>query len=117
MILLNHTHQQVRMTTRNQALRQRYETYAYDPETTDRFKQLYQESFGPLMFWWALVGGLNVHRSLIIILSLCGRFDLYLAICTLIMIPMLLVNSHQKEKDEQLQSLLERTFPCPVHPI
>ena len=46
--------------------------------TREKFIEKYRNTFNPIMFWWALVGGTNTHSTLIMLFSIMGRFDLYL---------------------------------------
>ena len=62
------------------------------------------------MFWWALVGGTNTHRTLIMLFSIMGRFDLYLIVCLIKLVPIAIVMLAQKFMDEDFVKQLEFQF-------
>ena len=101
LIYISYTKNQYLLYTRQESTRELYEQKAFNPNTKEQFKSLYREKFGPMMFWWALIGGTNTHRTLIMAFSIAGRFDLYLIVCLLKMIPLLIVVLIQKRLDQK----------------
>lgn len=109
-VYYDYTKKQYWLSTRTPAIRETYEKYAFHPETKDKFIDLYRELIKPTMIWWALVGGTNVHRTLLMVFSIFGRFDLYLVVVILKLIPFIIVSYLQKSRDNKLVSLLEENF-------
>jgi phosphatidylglycerophosphate synthase len=64
--------------SRREEVRQGFDTLRADAGRRDRFRRRYRETLAPLMTAWALLGGTNITRILIIAFCLFGRFDLYL---------------------------------------
>ena len=77
---LDYTRRQFWISTRSREQRERFRTLAYSKENEAAFTARYKELNKPIMFWWALICGTNTHRTLIMLLSLIGRFDIYLII-------------------------------------
>ncbi len=100
---LDYTARQFRLSTRTRELRDRFGDLAYDKKTQHAFTTSYKRLNHPLLFWWALICGSNTHRSLIMISSLLGRFDVYLIISIITIIPMLVINQQQKKIDSELE--------------
>jgi phosphatidylglycerophosphate synthase len=104
---IDYTKKQWMLTSRNNEIRNLYETAAFNPSTRDKFVEAYRETFNPIMFWWALIGGSNTHRTLIMLFSVMGRFDLYLIVCLIKLIPLAIVMVAQKVMDEDFQKQLK----------
>jgi len=68
---------------------------------SEHFKPLYKHYFVPILTAWALVGGTNVHRFLIMGFNLMGRFDLYLYSAIILNIPFLMAWLWQYRLDQQ----------------
>ncbi|MEQ9217240.1 MAG: CDP-alcohol phosphatidyltransferase family protein [Cyclobacteriaceae bacterium] len=100
---LDYTARQFRLSTRTRELRDRFGELAYNNKTQHAFTTSYRRLNHPLLFWWALICGSNTHRSLIMISSLLGRFDVYLIISIITIIPMLVINQQQKKIDSELE--------------
>ena len=103
----DYTKKQHWLSTRTPEMRATFEKYAFNPNTKEKFANMYREMIKPTMIWWALVGGTNVHRTLLMVFSIFGRFDLYLVVVLLKMIPFLIVSQLQKARDEKLLEQLE----------
>ncbi len=99
---LDYTKRQHWLSTRTRHQRSKFQKLAYNENTKAHFIQKYRELNKPIMFWWALICGTNTHRSLIMILSLIGRFDVYLLITIVTTIPMVIINFKQKNIDNEL---------------
>tara|TARA_Y100001972_G_scaffold129198_1_gene195112 strand:+ start:3261 stop:4178 length:918 start_codon:yes stop_codon:yes gene_type:complete len=100
---LDYTARQFWLSTRTRELRDRFGALAYDKKTQHDFTTSYRRRNHPLLFWWALICGSNTHRSLIMISSLLGRFDVYLIISIITIIPMVVINQRQKKVDSELE--------------
>lgn len=109
-IYYDYTKKQYWLSTRTREVRDTYERYAYNEETKGRFIELYRQMIKPTLNWWAWVGGTNVHRTLLMGFSLFGRFDLYLVVLILKIIPFLIISYLQKERDNELLSMLNAEF-------
>lgn len=107
---ISYTKRQFGLTTRSISLRDQYETYAFSPETQDRFQQLYKKQFKSIMTWWALFCGSNFHRTLIMLFSIMGRFDIYIGINIVTYVPMYIINYVQKRKDDAFLKILDSEF-------
>ena len=68
------------LNTRKGSIKQKFEAIAQDKNQSVKFSQLYKKTYLPLLSWWALFGGTNTHRTLIIICCLFQHFDYYLII-------------------------------------
>ncbi len=106
-IQIDYTKRQWMLVTRNEALRETYENYAFNDLTRDDFIQTYRSTFNPIMIWWALIGGTNVHRTLIMVFSIMGRFDLYLIFCLVKLVPLAIVSIAQKILDDDFEKKLK----------
>jgi len=109
-ILKSYSHKQFSISTRTRELRTKYEAYAYDSDTQERFQELYKAKFKGLLTWWALICGSNFHRTLIMYFSIIGRFDIYLGINIITYVPMYIINYVQMKKDEALIKQLSHEF-------
>lgn len=103
---LDYTKRQFWFSTRTRKQREKFRTLAYDPTTKEQFTSAYRKINFPIMFWWALVCGTNTHRTLIMVLSIFGRFDIYLAITLITIIPFFIINRYQKKLDRKLDILI-----------
>lgn len=101
---LDYVRKQNWLTTRKGTIKQRFETLATNPETKDQFKQEYKKTFSPYMTFWALFGGSNTHRTLIIIACLFAAFDMYLYINIALTLPVILLTFLQARADRKFLS-------------
>jgi hypothetical protein len=106
LIYIHYTKNQYFLYTRTSEERQLLEKNAFNSDTREKFKSLYREKFSPLMFWWALIGGTNTHRTLIMAFSIAGRFDLYLIVCLLKLLPLFIMVMVQKKTDNRFIELI-----------
>jgi phosphatidylglycerophosphate synthase len=100
-VIYDYTRKQLQFSTRTQAFRARIQQLSKASDNS-AFDRIYRELNRPMMFWWAIFCGANTHRTLIIVSSVFGRFDLYLiaSICwTVFIIPVSLM---QKRADQKL---------------
>lgn len=104
---LDYTKRQYWLSTRTRAQRSIFQNLAYNPDTKEEFTKKYRDLNKPIMFWWALICGTNTHRSLIMILSLFSRFDVYLVITIVTIVPMLIVSQQQKKLDKMLSDYFD----------
>jgi len=113
---IDYTKRQWFLISRTEEMRETYESFAFNPATREKFIEKYRKTFNPIMFWWALIGGTNTHRTLIMVFSIMGRFDLYLIVLLFKLVPMAVVYIVQKVVDEdfhkQLQYELAATQNC-----
>jgi len=106
-IQIDYTRRQWMLVTRNEELRETYEAFAFNELTRDKFIEKYRNTFNPIMIWWALIGGTNVHRTLIMLFSIMGRFDLYLIFCLIKLVPLAIVSIAQKILDDDFEKQLK----------
>lgn len=102
---LDYTARQFWLSTRTRDLREKFRSLAYADETKKQFTEQYRNLNHPIMFWWALVCGTNTHRTLIMLFSLFGRFDIYLLISAITLLPMIFINIRQKQLDNKLKEM------------
>ncbi|MBV6647468.1 MAG: hypothetical protein KI790_18565, partial [Cyclobacteriaceae bacterium] len=102
LIYFDYCRKLLRMTSRSDEDRKRMENLSLAAETKEAFQSEYRKLNGPLMFWWALICGTNTHRTLIMALSIAGRFDIYLIIAIVTYIPVLFIEKAQKRNDQKL---------------
>lgn len=107
---VDYTKRQWILVTRTEEMRDVYEHFAFNDDTREKFVEKYRSTFNPIMFWWALVGGTNTHRTLIMLFSIMGRFDLYLIVCLIKLIPIAIVMLAQKFMDEDFMKQLKFQF-------
>ncbi|SMD32536.1 CDP-alcohol phosphatidyltransferase [Reichenbachiella faecimaris] len=107
---IDYTKRQWLLVTRTEEMRDVYEEVAFNEDTKEQFREKYRATFNPIMFWWALVGGTNTHRTLIMLFSIMGRFDLYLIVCLIKLIPIAIVILAQKFMDEDFMKELKFQF-------
>ncbi len=100
---LDYTARQFSLSTRTRELRDRFGKLAFDEKSQENFMTAYKRLNHPLLFWWALICGSNTHRSLIMISSVLGRFDVYLIFSIVTIIPMMMINQKQKKIDAKLE--------------
>ena len=106
-IRADYTRRQWFLVSRTPEMRATYENFAFSPSTREKFIEMYRNQFNPMLFWWALVGGTNTHRTLIMLFSIMGRFDLYLVVCLFKLIPLAVVYIVQKVVDEDFHKQLK----------
>lgn len=100
---LNYVKEQSWFTHRKGDIKKRFEDLRNDPQKSEEFKKLYIEKNAPLMRLWALFGGSNAHRILIVIFSFFSAFDIYLLVNIVgLSIPLLILGFAQKKIDERL---------------
>jgi phosphatidylglycerophosphate synthase len=92
---------------RKQVVRKEFEKLAFSDATRDKFVKLYEVSNQRMLYWWAWIGGTNVQRAGIIISLLFGRFDVFLYINALSMIPFYFVGQLQRKRDYALLASFE----------
>ena len=100
-IYLNYVRQQNLLITRKGATKEGFEELRANRKITRDFREAYRNTFGPYLTFWALFGGSNTHRTLIIIFGLFGHFDYYLIVNILLTLPLLLISKMQSRKDQE----------------
>jgi hypothetical protein len=65
-------------TIRKGENKKRFEILKNSPEIKDAFREKYKKELLPLMPYWALFGGTNTHRTLIMFFCIFGSFHYYL---------------------------------------
>jgi hypothetical protein len=106
-VQIDYTKWQWILSTRTEDVKEIYESLAFSDHTRARFIDRYKNTFGPLLVWWALLGGTNTHRTLIMLFSIMGRFDLYLIFCIVKIVPMAILMIVQKVMDDDFHKQLE----------
>lgn len=101
---LDYVRKQNWFTTRTGDVKERFEKLATNPELTEAFRQEYKKAFSPYMTYWALFGGSNTHRTLIIIACLFAAFDIYLYVNIALTLPMILLTFLQARADRKFLS-------------
>lgn len=101
----DYTFKQRLLTYRSSETKLTFETFAkQDSKFPERYRQFNRL---PLKLW-ALFGGTNTHRALILGFALCSRFDVYLIINIVLVLPMILVTRLQYQADKKLLLSLEK---------
>ncbi len=98
---IDYIRKQSQTKPRKQEARDVFEREAFG-ENAEWFKKKYQALNQSLMFWWAWICGTNVHRSLMMIFALIGRFDIYIFVCIGTYFPMLILNYFQTKRDNEI---------------
>lgn len=106
-IEIDYTKRQWFLVSRTEEDRAVFEAAAFGSGTRARFVERYREVYNPIMFWWALIAGTNTHRTLIMLFSIMGRFDLYLIVCVIKLVPLAIVIIGQKVIDDDFARELE----------
>lgn len=79
-----------------------YRQFEFEKKQRDEaFIVSYKQYFIPILTAWALVGGGNIHRFLIMGFSLLGRFDWFLYTGILLNIPCVVIWLVQRRRDRQ----------------
>ncbi|MGB0523352.1 MAG: CDP-alcohol phosphatidyltransferase family protein [Flammeovirgaceae bacterium] len=95
---VNYTAKQHRLTFRDRKLR-----HAFDQlRGYEEFREMYRQKIYRMLTWWALVGGINIHRILIIVTALLGHFEVLLLFSILGIIPMLILERVQRRIDQEI---------------
>ena len=92
---------------RTPELRKKFEKLAFDPVTRDKFVPLYEKMHVSTLYWWAWIGGTNMHRSAIIIAILLGYIEIYFILNILSLIPHYIAGRHQQKMDQKIISHFE----------
>ena len=111
LLILNYAHylkHQSWFVLRQGKIKRDLEGLSRDPGIRDQFCEKYKEMNMPLMVQWALWGGLNSHRFLIMIFCLFVHFDYYLIFNILMTIPIGIISFLQFQTDRQLIRELAR---------
>ncbi|MFY0626891.1 MAG: CDP-alcohol phosphatidyltransferase family protein [Reichenbachiella sp.] len=106
LIQIDYTKRQWMLVTRNERIRETYENYAFNDLTREGFIEKYRSTFNPILIWWAIIGGTNVHRTFIMVFSILGRFDLYLIFCLIKLVPLVVVSIAQNILDIEFEKEL-----------
>ncbi|MCH8524765.1 MAG: CDP-alcohol phosphatidyltransferase family protein [Balneolales bacterium] len=101
-VYLDYCKKQQNTGFRPTGVRRRLQELSTDPNLRARFVELYSEYNQRMLFWWAWVAGSNVQRAGIIISLLFGRFDIYLYINTLSVIPFYFIGKAQERADRNV---------------
>ena len=88
-------------------VREQFREMAFDPARQDAFRSLYREANQRMLFWWAWVAGSNVQRAGIMIFLLLGRFDIYLYLNILSVIPFYFIGKMQERSDQRVLKGME----------
>ena len=107
-LLLDYTKKRQFFTYRKGKVAEKFEESFTDPKYGSTFSAMYKEQMTNTLFWWAWIGGTNVHRTLMMGFSLIGRFDLYIITVLLKFIPFLVLIWYQKKKDQKLLAEFEQ---------
>jgi phosphatidylglycerophosphate synthase len=111
-LYLDYCRKQQNSGFRKQPVRKAFEKLAFEKQTRDRFTSIYRRENLRMLYWWAWVGGTNVQRAGILMFILLGRFDLYLYLNILSMIPFYFIGQAQSRSDAQIL----RHFDQPPQP-
>jgi phosphatidylglycerophosphate synthase len=106
-LFLDYTKKQIWFSSRNDKVENKFSIHFDNPETKNLFSATYRKHLKITLFWWAWIGGTNVHRTMIMVFSLFGRFDLYIYVVLIKFIPFLIMVLYQKRKDNQFMSAFE----------
>lgn len=106
-LFLDYTKKQNWFSSRNDEVQKIFLNHFDNPRTKKQFSSLYRKHLKVTLFWWAWIGGTNVHRAMIMGFSLFGRFDLYIYVVLLKFIPFLILLQYQKKKDNKFIAALE----------
>tara|TARA_B100001113_G_C21101944_1_gene619141 strand:- start:875 stop:1759 length:885 start_codon:yes stop_codon:yes gene_type:complete len=93
------TRKQWLLGTRSSEMYQQFK--AFKKSHCEQFKEKYKSEFVPLLTLWALVGGCNIHRFLIMGFSLMGHFEWFLYTGILLNIPTLVIWLIQRYRDRR----------------
>lgn len=108
-VYLDYCKKQQNSGFRKQAVRKEFENLAFTDEARDKFVSLYRKANLDMLYWWAWVGGTNVQRAGIIISLLFMRFDIYLMINGLSLIPFYIIGKMQARKDREILEAFDET--------
>ena len=90
-LYLDYVMKQNWFNTRKGSIKQKFESVSCDERQKAKFSQSYKMTYLPLLSWWALLGGTNTHRTLIIIFCLFKHFEYYLVINVFLTLPTLML--------------------------
>lgn len=106
-LFLDYTKKQIWFSSRSNSMENKFSIHFDNPETKNLFSATYREHLKITLFWWAWIGGTNVHRTMIMVFSVFGRFDLYIYVVLIKFIPFLIMVLYQKRKDIQFMLAFE----------
>jgi len=101
-IYLDYCKKQQNTGFRPQSVRKEFQTLAFDADKRGVFIEQYRRANQRMLYWWAWLAGSNVQRAGIIISLLFGRFDIYLYLNTLSVIPFYFVGKMQEREDQRV---------------
>jgi|GEM_PF-532648 len=87
------------MTNRKGNVKKAFEDLHSNPEIKSEFQSEYKKTYLPYMTFWALFGGTNTHRTMIMISCIFNRFDLYILINLGLSLPIILLGWLQAKTD------------------
>ena len=90
---------QQRLVTRKGEIRSALDALNADPERRSAFRRAYRQTYAPFLTGWALCGGTNTHRTLLMVFALLGRFEVFLAANFLLWIPAVILTRRQAAAD------------------
>ena len=98
--MLSYYRSQNFVVTRKGKTKERFESLHRDPSIGDNFREAYRETYYPFLSRLGLWGGINSHRTLIIIFILFAHFDYYLLANVFMTFPIIYISIMQAKKDE-----------------
>ncbi len=104
----DYTAKQLAYTTRTVEWRKQAIKLSQDENTRDEFDKIYRRLNKPLLTWWALVCGTNIHRTAAIVFAMIARFDLYLWISLIWTVVLIPISISQKIRDRKLLVAFEK---------
>jgi phosphatidylglycerophosphate synthase len=107
-LYLDYCRKQQNTGFRKQPVRKAFEKLAFDEQTREQFTKLYRRENQRMLYWWAWVGGTNVQRAGILLFILLGRFDIYLYLNILSMIPFYFIGREQLASDQRVLNTMQK---------
>jgi len=105
---LDYVRKQYWFTIRKGEVKQKFETFRNDLKTKDEFKAKYKEKYSIIMRFWALCGGTNMHRTLMMVFSFFAAFDYYLYFNLIVLtIPVIVLILIQNRMDNEFLKSFE----------
>lgn len=108
---------QLRVVTRKGEIKKEFEALSQSPVHQQEFRKAFKKTYEPFMVQWAIWGGLNSHRTLIMIFCLYGHFDYFLYFNILMTLPTIYVTLLQKKADEEFLKKFKQTAPAESSPF
>jgi hypothetical protein len=99
------------LVTRTGSIKIAFETAYRTAKDQEMFCQQYKAIYGPYITWWALFGGMNTHRLLIVAAALLGRLDIFFIANILLTIPMGIITVCQARRDQAFLQAFRDTQP------